>query len=120
VRAADRHALLQAHELGQELRPRDHGDARGAGGCELGVGLRDRGGEHDHVGAADVRGVVAERHGNAEPAQARQRLARAHVRAGHAVAARVQDLGEARHAGAADPDEVHASHAALHGRPSSA
>ena len=41
VGAGDGHALLQAHDLAEHLRPADHGDSPGGGGRDLGVGLRD-------------------------------------------------------------------------------
>ena len=61
VRAGDRDALLQAHQLGQHQRARHDRDAALARGDDLGIVGGDRRRHDDRVGAGDVRRGVADR-----------------------------------------------------------
>src|SRR6266700_288822 len=69
----------------------------------------DHGRYHDHVGAIDVFGLVTDRNLDPLVAQARDIAAFGRIRALDRVAEIVQDLGDAAHADAADPDEVDGS-----------
>ena len=60
VRAGDRDAAFQPHQLGQHLGAPHHRQALRARRDELGIVALDRGGDDDHVGAVDVLGVVAD------------------------------------------------------------
>ncbi len=77
-----------------------------AGGRDLHVVVRDRGGAHHHVRRPDVLRAVADGHREPERAQPPRRLRRPAVRAGDHVAEIVQDLGDAAHPDAADAHEV--------------
>ena len=118
MRAGDGHALLQAHQLGQQHGTRDHGHTCGAGGQHFGVVGLDGGAGHNRLGADDVRSVVADEDGEAEFGQAPRDRAVALVRTGHAVAQVVQDLGNGAHAGAADADEMDVLDRVFHARTS--
>jgi hypothetical protein len=58
VAARDRDPVLEAHQLGQHLGPRDHGDSRATRLHDLGVVRPHRGRGHDDVRARDVPGRV--------------------------------------------------------------
>ncbi len=114
VRAGDRDALLQAHQLGQHHRARHDGNHALAGGEHLGVvGLHCRGRDH-RVGADDVAVRVAHVGLDAQRLQAAQRRAVVQVRAGDLVALVAQHLGDAGHAGAADADEMNVFDGVFH------
>ena len=120
-RAADRHAVLHAHQLGEHLGARDHGDAGQLGGAQL----RVRGAEPRTSTRPRRRLRRARRRGRSRSRMPSSRMrsgrrALAQVRARHRVALRVQDLGDPRHADAADADEVHALDAPPHRAPPSA
>ena len=66
VRARDRDALLQAHQLGQHQRARHDGNAALARGDDLGIVRRDRRRHDDRIGAGDVRRRVSDRDRDAE------------------------------------------------------
>ena len=79
VRAGDRDALLQAHQLGEHQRARHHRDAALARRDDFGIVGRDRG-RHDHrVGAGDVRRRMADRDAS-RPARASRRVTALSVR----------------------------------------
>ena len=61
VRAGDRDALLQAHQLGQHQRARHDRHAALARGDDFGVVRRDRRRHDDRVGVGDVRRRMADR-----------------------------------------------------------
>ena len=65
-----------------------------------------RAGVDDRVGVAEVRGVVPDEHGGAERGEFPQRRAVGPVGSRDADAALEEHAREARHAGAADADEV--------------
>src|SRR5881397_920066 len=87
-----------------------------ARGLDLDVVARDGRGVDDHVRALDVRRLVADEHLRAKGLQALDGLAATNVRAGDAVPEIQQDLGDPRHPGAADADEVDLLVALKHGR----
>ena len=61
VAAGDRDAVLEAHQLGQQLAARDDGDLQAAGLLHFGVLFIDRGTHHQRARAGDVgRGVAFE------------------------------------------------------------
>ena len=66
VRAGNVDAALQAHELTQHLGTRNHRNARGVCGRDLGVGLRHRRRGDHHVRALHQCGVVADGNLDAE------------------------------------------------------
>jgi len=79
--------------------------------AHLRVFVVDRARVHDHVCAMDVIGVVADVDAHAQAFQVLGVLARAQIGAGDVELQRAQDFGQATHADAAHPDEVHVAHA---------
>ena len=69
VGAGDRHAALEAHQLGQHLRARHHRDALRARLQQLGVVRLDRAGHHHAVGLQHVGGGMAAMDDDAERRQ---------------------------------------------------
>ena len=116
VGAGHRDAVLEPHELGQHLGPRDRRDPVLAGGLDLDVVARHRGGKDDHVRAFHVARVVADEDLGPHLLQALHRVGPLLIRAGHRVAEVQQDLGDARHADAADAHEMDVAVALKHGR----
>ena len=57
--AGDRDAVLQPHQLGQQLAARDHGDLQAARFLHLGILFVHRGTDHQRAGARDIGRVVA-------------------------------------------------------------
>ena len=106
VRAGDRDALLEAHQLGEHFRPPHYRYAFLARSYELRVVALDRGRDDDHGGFADVLSGMADMHLRAVLAKALHIGVVAGVRALHAIAERDQHFGDAGHADAADADEV--------------
>ena len=76
------------------------------GGLHFRIAVLDRRRADDDRGIAEVVGRMADGHRNAGLAQFLDDIAFGHVRALHLVAEPVHDLGDARHADAADADEV--------------
>ena len=106
VGARDRDAVLQPHQLGEHLGPRDDRDAALTCGRYFHVVARHRGGVDDHVRPLHVGGGVALVDLGPQPLEPLHRLAAPGVGAGDPVAEREQDLGDAAHADAADAHEV--------------
>jgi hypothetical protein len=106
VGAGDRDGALQAHDLGQHLRAVDHRQAAAAGLDQFGVVLLDRGRDDDDAGGAQVLGAVALVDGDAQPFQPLGDLRAAGIRALDGMTEAGEDLGDARHADAADADEM--------------
>src|SRR5919201_2024850 len=77
------------------------------------VGLHGTRDDHG-VGAVDLLGAVAVEDLHAEPREPAGRGIRREVRAAHLVAEIGEHFGDARHAGAADADEMDASHLMFH------
>ena len=110
MRAGDRDSALDAHDLGEHFGPFDDGEAGGPRGNDLRVALVDRARVDDDVRAGDVLGAMALVDLDAEALQAHGRLPEREIRPGHVEPDAFQQLGEAAHADAADPDEVEALH----------
>jgi hypothetical protein len=83
--------------------------ALGARRHQFGIVALDRGRHHQHVGAGDVLGLVADVDLDALLAQPVDVGALRGVGTLHGVAEIAQHLGDAAHADAADPDEVNGS-----------
>ena len=92
----------QADWRAEDLRPRD----LGSGGGNFGVVALHRGRGDHHRSIAEVRRGVPDQHLDPARPQTLDRSALGQVRALHAVAKVVHDLGNARHADAADADEM--------------
>ncbi|MPL96742.1 hypothetical protein SDC9_42924 [bioreactor metagenome] len=105
--AGDRDVRLQPHQLGQHLGAAHHRQLAPARLLELGVALLDRRGDHHHRDVVgDVLGALTLVEGGAQLDQPVGDLRGLRVRALHLVAERHQHFGDARHADAADADEV--------------
>jgi hypothetical protein len=96
---------------GERLGAVEDGQAAQAGGGQLGVAVANGAGDH-HAGGVlrQVRRLVAEVHADAQRPQRGGGVRLPRVAAGHLGAAQREDLGDARHARAADADEVRAFH----------
>ena len=121
VGPGDGDPLAHPHQLAEELGPLDDRDLEAPRLGELGGVFRDGGRRDEEVVPVGVGRVVADRDPGAEAGEAAGRIALGAVAARDMVAEGEEDLGEARHAGAADADEVHAvGGAGDHARPPSA
>ena len=115
VRAGDRDALLQAHQLGQHQRARhDRNAASRAPRRPRGCRARPRSTRRPR--RRRRRSPPRGRSATATPSRARRARdrARGEIGAGDLVALRREHLGDAAHAGAADADEVDALDLVLH------
>ena len=117
VGAGDRDALFQAHQFGQHQRARNHRDAFAPGFQHLGVVGVDSGGRDHRVGAVYVGRVVAGEDPDPQFAQAAQRGTGGKIGTRDGVAQVEQHLGDTRHAGAADADEVDVFDRVFHSGP---
>ena len=106
VRSGDRDRLLHAHQLGEHFGALDDRQAPLDRRFDLGIAAADGGGDDDDGRVAEILGFLADHDRDAELAQALDDIAFRDVRALHLVAELVHHLGDARHADAADPDEV--------------
>ena len=106
VRAGDRDALLEPHELGEHFGAANDRNAPRARRDELGIVALHGGGNDDHRGRAEIRRVVADEHRRALLAQALDIGVVAQVRALNLAAKIDEHFRDARHADAADADEV--------------
>ena len=77
-----------------------------SGGVDLGIAALDRGGNHHHGCVAEIVGAMTDRDRDAALAQALDDIGFGDVRTLHLIAEDVHDLGDARHADAADADEM--------------
>ena len=114
MRAGNRNALLQAHQLSQHDGALHHRNLLGAGRDDFGVVGPDRRRGDQHLSARDVRGRMADMDLQAQAGQALRGGAIALVGARDGVAQVVQDLGDAAHAGAADADKMDVLNGVLH------
>ena len=114
VRAGDRDALLQAHQLGQHQRTRHDGNSALARRDDFRIVRRHRRRHDDRIGAGDIRRGMTDRDADAEPRKARGHRARGEIGARDLVALRGQHLRDAAHPGAADADEMDALDLVLH------
>ena len=106
VRPGDRDRLLHAHQLGEHLRAPDERQPPLDRGFDLGIAAADGGRDHDDGRFAQIVGRMADGHRNAVLPQLLDDIAVRHVGALHRIAELVHHLGDARHADAADADEV--------------
>ena len=106
MRAGDGDALLEPHQFGQHLGAANDGNAPRARRDEFGIVALDRGRDDDDRGRAEIGRVVADEDGRALLAQALDVGVVARVRALDLMAEVEQHLGDARHADAADADEM--------------
>ena len=106
VRARDRDAGLEAHQLGQHLGAAHNGKALLASGRELGIVALDRGRDDHDLRAVHVPRLVAREGADALLGEPADVVIVGGVRALHRVAEIVHHLGDAGHADAADPDEM--------------
>ena len=115
VRAGDRDAVAQPHQLGEHLGARDHRNARGAAlrrppGCPAGSPTRRRRRRRRRRAPASCPRPIA----HAERRQPIGDVGRLRVRSADLVAEVREQLGDAAHADAADADEVDPSRASEH------
>ena len=106
MRAADGDRLAEAHQLGEHFGTPHDRQQFFARGLDLGVGFLDGSRHDDHLGVADVLGLVADEALDAFIAQPLHIGAVRLIGALHLVAEIVQHLGDAAHADAADADEM--------------
>ena len=106
VGAGDRDVRLQPHQLGEHLGAAHHRQVPRPRRVELGVARLDRRGDDDDARALEVLGVLADEDPRALLLQPLGDRARLGVRALHGEAVVQQHLGDARHADAADADEM--------------
>ena len=117
VRAGDRDARAQAHELGEHLGARNDRHVPRPRGHDFGVVRGDGRRDDDDVGVADVVGVVSDGDAHAKRREPIGDLRATHVGSAHRVTEVDEQFGDAAHANAANPDEVHAPRPAQHLRP---
>ena len=106
MRAGHRHALLEPHEFRKHFGPTNHGDAPRPRLDDLGIVPLHRGGNNDDGGCVEIGLVMADMDGRALLAQALDVGVVAEVRALNLMAEVEKHLGDARHADAADADEM--------------
>ncbi len=97
---------LHAHQLSQHLGPRDHGNRSAARLDDFRVVIAHRGRTHDDVSVADILGRMTFGNFNAEFFEMGRHIRLFLIRTRHAKTKIRQHLGDARHAYAADTDEV--------------
>jgi hypothetical protein len=105
--AGDGDPVAQAHQLGEHLGARNHGNAAAPRLDDFRIRRGDRRRHHDHVGGADVCGVVPEMYSHAELCQPLRHVRFPGVRTRYLVPEIGEQLGDAAHADASDTDEVH-------------
>ena len=117
MRAGDRHALLEPHEFREHFRPPHDGNAPRARRGDLRIVALDGRRDDDHRGCAEIGLVVADMNRRALLAQALDAGVFGEVRALNFMAEVDEHFGDARHADAADADEVDGADLArqLHG-----
>jgi len=106
VRAGNRDALLEAHQLGQHLRARHHRNLAGARRDHFRVVFFHCTGNHHHIGASNMFSGMPLRHACAGRSQALGRRIAAQIRAAHLETEIEQDLGNAAHADTANAYEM--------------
>ena len=108
VRAGDGDAEPEPHQLREHFRPRDDRNLPPRGLPDLRVGRPHRGGYHDHLRVSDVRRLVRVGDADADRLQPIGDRRPLLVRPADDVAQIGEQLGDAAHADAANPDKVHA------------
>jgi hypothetical protein len=106
VGAGHRDVGFQPHQLGQHLGPAHHRQAARAGGVQFGVARLDRGGDHDDLRPSRFSAFWPIEDRAPSRFQPLGDLRALQVGALHRVAVVQQHLGDARHADAADADEM--------------
>ena len=106
MRAGDGHALLEPHQLGEHLGAADDRNAPRPRGRDLGIVALHRRRDDNHGSRAEIGLVMADEHRRALLAQALDIGVVAQVRTLDLMAEIEQHFGDARHADAADPDEM--------------
>ncbi len=100
-------AVLEPHELREHLRPRNHRHPPAVGLDDLHVVEADRGGHHHHVGSPQVPGVVPGIHPRPEFLEACRDIGAFRIGPTDLVSHVHEQLRDAAHPYAANPDEVH-------------
>ncbi len=106
VGAGDRDRALQPHQFGEHFGAAHDGNAGFERGGDFGVVALDRGRGHHHRRLAEILRGMADHYLDPALAQALDDIALGNVGALHAVAEVVHHFGNARHADAADADEM--------------
>ena len=104
ARNADR--VLQPRDLGQHVSPAHDRNTCGARRIDLWIARLDRGGDDYRAGPLHILGGVPDEDLRAPLAQALDIVGLAYVRALHLIAHRDHDIGDARHADAANADNM--------------
>ena len=104
--AGDGNAAFQPHQFGQHFGAAHDGDALGAGGHDFGIVGLDRGGGDQHGRVGDIVRLLADEDLDALLAQAFDHIAFGRIAALHVETQIGHHLGNARHADAADADEM--------------
>jgi len=99
-------AVLEAHQLGQQLAAGNHRDLPAPRFLHLGVFLGDRGANHHRPGRSDIRCGVPLVYGGAQAGQALRDRREPQVGAADGVAQIQQNLRDPAHPDAADAGEV--------------
>ena len=106
MRARDGNGGFEPHQFGQHFRPANDRHARFQRQLDLRVAALDRGGRHHHGGIAQIFRLVADHHADALGPQPLDHIAFGHIATLNIVAQIVHHLGNARHADAANADEM--------------
>ena len=106
MRAGDRDRPFQPHQFGQHLGAPHHRHAPRPRRDDFGIIGLDRRGHDDDLGGIEIFRAMADRDANAEFSEPLCIGALGEIAALHLVTEIVQDLGDAAHADAADPDEM--------------
>ncbi len=106
VRAGDRDAALEPHQLGQHLSAAHHRQALRPRRDELWIVALDGSRHHHHFGIAERGGRMADRNFSAFIAQPPDICGIGGIRPLHRIAEVDEHLGDAAHPDAADTDEV--------------
>ena len=106
MRSGHGNGAFKAHQLGQHLGAAHHGNARLKGGRHLWIIALDRRAGDNHRRIAQILALVANHYRDAAGAQPFHHIPLGNVGALHPVAQIVHHLGNARHANAANADEM--------------
>ena len=106
VSPGDGDALLELHQLGQHPGTRNHLQIEPASLDDFRiVGLNGRRSDNQ-MAAVDVSGVVARVDGSPQTCETVRKWGQVKIRSAYRISQGQQDLGDAAHTDAADPDEV--------------
>jgi hypothetical protein len=115
MHAGDRNTVFEPHELGQHLSSLDDGYLALPRLHDLGILLIDGGAGHHHPGADHVGGSVALKDGCSQAHQPVGNAGLAQIGAGNGVPEGQQNLRDAAHPDAANPNEMNALRFRKHG-----